>query len=185
MILRYCIYDMLGLFADDFFLYAFEGRVGLPLQLEKQTFLKVSGSDTCRVELLNDFKNPLHFFGVGIYAPIKHEFIHQCIHALTENTVFIQGTDQVFGNVVVFLVELLHGQLLLQNFIEWDGVGKRNFFRCFSWCRDYNIAYFAVIYLIDLSIRFPNNACYYFVIGGVKLSIKNKWCTIRGNISFW
>ena len=75
----YCIFNLRSLAAA--------------LDLEKEAFLKITGTYSCRLELLNHLEHLEHFLLCSLNVCPERKVIHQAVYASSEIAVIIKASD--------------------------------------------------------------------------------------------
>ena len=90
----------------------------LPLDLQQQTFLQVSGTDAGRIKGLEKFKELFYLSRRHVDAVIDSQFVRDVVEALSQQSVTVERPDQVFHDRLLLFGELQLAHLLLQLIVE-------------------------------------------------------------------
>ena len=100
--------------------------VGLAPQLQHQALLQALRPHPHRVKSLNSVQHPCQFFFRNIQSLIDGQFLHNGGQRFAQQTIVIQRTNEIFCHIVLLWGKVTLSQLLLHQFIERCGSGKRN-----------------------------------------------------------
>ena len=118
---------------DAFFDIQYRSRIHpfflLPADLYQQTFLKVTCSDTCRIEILQDAECFFQLLFRRFYTGINSQFITDTFQRFAEQAVIVQRADQVFHQFMLVFCQIAFTKLFFQYFVKRGRVGERNIFR--------------------------------------------------------
>ena len=61
--------------------------------LQKQTFAQVSRSDSCRVELLDDFQHLHNFFFISLHVRPERQVVNDAVETSSKVPVIVEASD--------------------------------------------------------------------------------------------
>ena len=85
-----------------------------------------TGSDARRIELLQDGKHLLQFFGCGVYAVIDGQFVSERVQFLPQETVIVERANEILDDVTLFSGQFVLCQLFIELIVERSGVAVDN-----------------------------------------------------------
>ena len=100
----------------------------LPLDLQQQTFLQVSGSDAGRIKGLEKFKELFYLSRRHVDAVIDSQFVRDVVEAFPQQSVTVERSDQVFHDRLLLFGEFQLTHLLLQFVVERCRVAPHHLF---------------------------------------------------------
>ena len=90
------------------------GRALFVLQLYQEAFPQVTGTNSGRLKLLDNFEHILHLLGRCLLACAESEVIHQGFDVPAEVAVIVKGADDEGGDGSLVIREIAVSQLLLK-----------------------------------------------------------------------
>ena len=104
----------------------FEFALRTPFHLQQQTLLQRPGANACGVEPLQDVQHLLYLRGRDVDVVVDGQFVTNRFYILSQVTVVVERTDEVFHHVFLRVREVLHHHLLFQFVVERFGVSVDN-----------------------------------------------------------
>ncbi|CCX54855.1 unknown [Bacteroides sp. CAG:1060] len=94
-------------------------------KLKKKALPQIPGSDTGRLEILDNLEYGKHFRRRGLDSGAKSHVIHQRFHIPAKIAVIVQRTYQKRSNFILTLVQIAAAELVHQFLVETFLYGKR------------------------------------------------------------
>ena len=88
------------------------------LYLQQQTFLQASGSDSCRVEVLQNLQRFLNLLFRCIDVMIDSQLVADAVERFPKQSVIIQRPNQVFDDLPLLIGQFVFRQLTVYLIVE-------------------------------------------------------------------